>query len=325
MPKQRIKIGDEKYKVKIGSGGNIKKVFGEPDATIRNKSGDRSVIKLGGEKHKFRVGSGGNLKSGWGGGGGDNKGGGSRTQIVKQDSPLGTQKFRIKLDKDGNIKRVVDKTELSGSQQTLLNKEEALGKKALNATSDQLRRVNQVMKSDVPKANDRVRRRTEDALYERATSRLDPRFDDMRRDLENRLVNQGFARGSEAYADELEDFGRTQTDAYQAAMNEAIAGGGVEQSRLLQDELAVRGVPFNELAAVSGLAGEATMPQFGTLGAEALTGQNLLNKQAQTEFGLQAANQAFQGNLQDEQRKSSFWDSIFNVAGDAFGGWLGSR
>lgn len=119
------------------------------------------------------------------------------------------------------------------------------------------------------------RQRVEDALYRRATSRLDPMFAHERDGLEQRLANQGITQQSnpEAYARAVDTFARARTDAYDQALAAAVAGGGAEQSRLfgqqtaarqnaLQEALALRNQPINELAALLGASPGVAMPQF---------------------------------------------------------------
>lgn len=92
----------------------------------------------------------------------------------------------------------------------------------------------------MPGADAGTRQAVENALYQRATSRLDPRFGQARSALESRLANQGITQGSEAYNTEMANFGQTQNDAYSSAMNDAIVGGGEEMQRLFGMGLASR-------------------------------------------------------------------------------------
>lgn len=63
--------------------------------------------------------------------------------------------------------------------------------------------------------------RVQNAVYNQATSRLDPRFQQQESDLAARLANQGISNDSEAYRREMDNLGRTKNDAYnQAVFNE---------------------------------------------------------------------------------------------------------
>jgi len=90
------------------------------------------------------------------------------------------------------------------------------------------------------------RQRLEDALYQRATSRLNPQFEQAQRSLETKLANQGITQGSQAYTDATQNFGMTRNDAYSNAINDAIAAGGNEQSRLFGMALSGRDQMFNQ-------------------------------------------------------------------------------
>ena len=77
-------------------------------------------------------------------------------------------------------------------------------------------------------SSDELRSRTEQAVYDRMTSRLDPQWEQMGESLESQLWNQGLRPGDEAYDEAMDDFNRRRTDAYQAAQNEAVLAGREE-------------------------------------------------------------------------------------------------
>jgi len=118
-----------------------------------------------------------------------------------------------------------------------------------------------------------ARQSAEDAIYGRATSRLDPVFEQKREQMENRLWNQGLRPGDEAYDTAMGNLGRQETDAYQTAMNESIMGGGAEASRTfgldmsrrqqaLAEQLKRRGQSLSEINALQSGQG-VQMPDFG--------------------------------------------------------------
>lgn len=72
----------------------------------------------------------------------------------------------------------------------------------------------------------------EDALYGRATSRLDPQFSQQEQQLRSDLMNRGIVEGSEAWKNQLDNFNRSKSDAYDLARTTAITGAGQEASRL---------------------------------------------------------------------------------------------
>jgi hypothetical protein len=114
------------------------------------------------------------------------------------------------------------------------------------------------------------RQRAEDALYKRSASRLDPQYAQTQSDLETKLYNQGVAPGTDAWQRELDNLARQKTDAYAGARNDAIAGGGQEESRLfgmglsnaglqnqarqtgLQELFALRQTPLQEINMLEG-------------------------------------------------------------------------
>jgi hypothetical protein len=116
------------------------------------------------------------------------------------------------------------------------------------------------------------RKQVEDALYGRATSRLDPQFEQQARQMETQLANKGIPIGSEAWNRAMDNFNRGRNDAYAGARSDAVTGGGAEQSRLfgldigarqqgITEQLTKRNQPLNELAAILG-GGQVSMPQF---------------------------------------------------------------
>lgn len=87
---------------------------------------------------------------------------------------------------------------------------------------------------------------TSDAIYNQATSRLDPQWDQTQRRLEAQLSQQGLAPGSEAYGQAIDSFNRAKNDAYTSAQNSATESGVRDASQLYQDILAGRQQGVNE-------------------------------------------------------------------------------
>ena len=127
-----------------------------------------------------------------------------------------------------------------------------------------------------------ARNRAEQAIYERATSRLDPQFQEQENSLRSRLYNQGLREGDAAYDAEMRKFQESKTDAYQTAMNEAITAGGAEASRTFGMDLARRqqevgeqqaAAEFMNKAAAQGLSQDQAISAY----------QNILRQNALTE------------------------------------------
>ena len=71
-----------------------------------------------------------------------------------------------------------------------------------------------------------------DALYNQATSRLDPRYGQQEDQMRTRLMNMGLKPGDRAWDNEMANFSRDRNDAYSSAMNNAFTMAGQEASRL---------------------------------------------------------------------------------------------
>jgi hypothetical protein len=83
----------------------------------------------------------------------------------------------------------------------------------------------------MPEADEAYRQKVEDALYGRFTSRLDPKFEQEENSMRSELMNRGLVEGSEAWKTQMDAFNRSKNDAYAAAGQNAVAGGGAEMQR----------------------------------------------------------------------------------------------
>jgi hypothetical protein len=80
-------------------------------------------------------------------------------------------------------------------------------------------------------SGEETRNRAEEALYGRATARLDPQMKEQESELRTRLYNQGLREGDAAFDAEVSKFNQSKQDAYAAARQDAITAGGAEASR----------------------------------------------------------------------------------------------
>lgn len=87
---------------------------------------------------------------------------------------------------------------------------------------------------------------TSNALYNQATSRLDPQWQTNDRQLQDRLASQGIPLGSEAYDHAMQDFNLAKNDAYTSAQNSATQYGVQDASTLSQNQIAARNQGINE-------------------------------------------------------------------------------
>lgn len=102
-----------------------------------------------------------------------------------------------------------------------------------------------------------VRQSAEDAIYGRATSRLDPMWQNRMSDLDIQLRNQGLTPADEAYKRSMGEAERARTDAYQTAVNESIIGGGAESDRMFGQMMQRRGLDTGELTQQAGFRNDA--------------------------------------------------------------------
>jgi hypothetical protein len=134
--------------------------------------------------------------------------------------------------------------------------------------------------TNLPEVSERTRQAVEDALYSRAQSRLDPRFAQQQGDLNASLAAQGITQGSEAYGREQQALANERTDAYQAALANAITTGGAEQSRLFDLAMQPRQQQFAERM------GQANVQ---TSNLNRASGVHIANMQAQNALTAQQA------------------------------------
>jgi hypothetical protein len=127
------------------------------------------------------------------------------------------------------------------SQQRLASGRSMAAEDLLGNVTNDLSNYNQFW-GELPGMGDpaTARQRAEDAIYQRATSRLDPMWGQRQSQTETQLANQGLTPGSTAYNNAMQNFNLGRNDAYQTAMNEAIMGGGSEATRQQQQELQAR-------------------------------------------------------------------------------------
>lgn len=108
-----------------------------------------------------------------------------------------------------------------------------------------------------------VRNRAEDALYSRATARLDPQWNQREEQMRARLANQGLDPGSEAYTNAMGDLNTARNDAYSSAMNDAITGGGAEASRQFGMDLSSRQQGASEIQNAAAFGNQSLGQQYG--------------------------------------------------------------
>lgn len=159
----------------------------------------------------------------------------------------------------------------------------------------------------VGKAAD-TRARAEQAIYDSASSRLNPQWDQRRQSLESDLAVRGISMNSDAYSRAMADFDRSRNDAYAQAQMNAITGGGAEAQRDYGMDLGLRQQYVGEQGQMGNFANAAQQQDFSQrLGAGqannaalqsqfgmGLQGQQQQNAALQSQFGLNAQAQQLQ-------------------------------
>jgi hypothetical protein len=121
-------------------------------------------------------------------------------------------------------------------------------------------------------------KQAQDAVYNQATSRLDPQWTNAQNDLDAKLANQGVVQGSEAYQRAQDEFQRNKTDAYNQANYSAVGAGDALQNQLFGQQLGARQEAVGETNTQGQFANDAQAQQYA---------QALNNSQ----FGNQARSQ----------------------------------
>lgn len=223
--------------------------------------------------------------------------------------PLGSRTFE---DIGGG--RFSATTALNPQAQQAFDAQQGLGLDLSNLAAGQVGRVGDTLGKpfdfsgapQLPGVDDfgAERLRVEDALFDRFSGRINPRFDRQSEQLEARLANQGIGRGTEAFNEGFENLERDRTDALNLAQNDAILAGGQEQSRLfglgssarnqsLQESSFLRNIPINDVAALLGNS-QLSIPQFGGVAGSTFGNVDIAGLQANQFAQQNAQNQAQQ-------------------------------
>jgi hypothetical protein len=208
---------------------------------------------------------------------------------------------------------------LSPEQQAAVSAQQRIGAARSGLAEDALARVRGELGSapdwsGLPGAPnpETARQAAIDAVYGRATSRLDPQWSQRMNEMDVQLRNQGLRPGTEAYDAAMGNLHRARTDAYEQARmgaeqyGEQAASGEFQRGLTgrqqgIAEMLQRRGWSLNEVQAL--LSGQQVgMPQMpGFMGAGVSQAPNFLGaaqmqgQQALDQFNAQQA--AFQGLL----------------------------
>jgi hypothetical protein len=135
----------------------------------------------------------------------------------------------------------------------------------------------------------------------------------------------GFSVGGDAYNKDMESFGRTRNDAYTSALNQAVAGGGAEQSRLfglqgnereraIQEYSAQRNAPLNEVSALM----SGTQIQNPSFSPTPQTGIQAADITGPTNMAYQGA---LSGASNAQSANNAAMGGLFGLGGSALGAY----
>lgn len=148
-------------------------------------------------------------------------------------------------------------------------------------------------------------------------ARLQPQMDRRKDGLENKLVNQGLLRGSEAFNTAMLENNQADNDLYSQAALQGISLGDQARSKAIQEESFFRNEPLNMLNAVRS-ASPIGMPQF-----QNFTGSNVAAApimQGAIAQGNAAQNAYNASAAQDAQ----FMQGLMSLGGSVMGSpWAG--
>lgn len=188
--------------------------------------------------------------------------------------------------------------QLSPEQQQLLNQQNQTSAGLANLQGAATDRVGQSLNSPYARVYDPTRDTNQ--ATDLIMSRLAPQFQRDENALENKLVNQGLMRGSEAFDQAMQQFGQTKNDAYTQAALQGINLGQSQQQLQYQQEMANRNAPINELSAIRS-GSQVTNPSFQNAPGQTFTGganySGAANSQYQSALDAANAQNAASGNF----------------------------
>jgi hypothetical protein len=168
--------------------------------------------------------------------------------------------------------------------------------------------------------------RVEDAL----SQRLNPQLDRDRAALENQLVNQGFTRGAEGFNNEMDSANRQANDArlgviaaggqeqalQQSLMMQQLSAAGTSRDRSIQELMAQRNAPINEISALLGQS-QVSMPQFSPYQGGTVAGTPV------GDYVYKSADINQKNYAAETAANASSLGGLFSLGGSALGGLFG--
>jgi hypothetical protein len=108
-----------------------------------------------------------------------------------------------------------------------------------------------------------MRQRAEDAYFGQAQSRLQPKFDSQRKNLEAKMRNQGIGPEDAAWKSQMQALGQQETDAYGQAQYDATRAGLGEQNQLWNQGMGARQQSVGEANSQFGQALGSNAQNYG--------------------------------------------------------------
>lgn len=207
-----------------------------------------------------------------------------------------------------------------GELSSAISGQSALAGQSQDLLSSQIDRLKNLYGSEMsfagapgmPTADLATRQHVEDALYQRATSRLDPQFANAANTERSTLMNRGIVENSDPWRNEMDTFNRGKNDAYSTALWDSIGKGGDEMQRQFNMQLAARQQGVGEIKDIrnqaTNEAGAAGVLNSGVTGdmAKLIGQQTAQNSQianaTQAAFGMQGQERATALGEQERQR-----------------------
>lgn len=261
----------------------------------------------------------------------------ARLNQVDEYTPYGSSVYEDLGEEIDGVQRFKRTTTLDPAQQAIVDQQTGMTQDLNTLASDQIGRVETALADDftydgmpaAPTSDSAARQQTIDSLYSQFSSRLDPRFEQEKRAMETQMANQGISLGSDAWNESMDNFNRGRNDAYTSAMNQAVASGGAEQSRIfglqssareraIQEAAYLRNLPLNEASALMGAGAGVTTPSFSPTPQTAIAGVDVAGPTA-----LQYSGQMNAYN-QNAAAGNAAMGGLFGLGGSVAGGYAGS-
>jgi hypothetical protein len=145
-----------------------------------------------------------------------------------------------------------------------------------------------------------LRQRAEDAVYNKAASRINPEFESRKEGLAIKLRNQGLQPGDESWGAQMSQLAQQQNDALGQAQMDAVRQGLGEQAQLWGQNMGARQMATGEADRMGQFANQAAQQAYGqSFGANQANWQQAL-------AGSQYANQIRQQQMTEAMQKRGF-------------------